>query len=463
VKTIKADLCIIGAGSGGLSLAAGAVQLGRSVVLCEKGEMGGDCLNYGCVPSKALIAAAAHAQAIRKSPGFGVSAGAPQIDYAAVMDHVRAVIAAIAPHDSQERFERLGCTVIRAAAVFTGPKQVRAGDVLIEARRFVIAAGSSPAIPDIPGLGQTPYLTNETIFANRTRPDHLLVIGAGAVGLELAQAHRRLGCRVTIVEAATMLRNEDQEAVAVLRAALEREGVVIRENAAVRGVRASGAGVELAVGDERIAGSHLLVAAGRKPNIDGLDLAKAGVAAGPRGVAADSRLRTANPRIFAIGDAAGGAFTHIAGDHAATLIRSILFKAPAARRDALGPRVVYCDPEIASVGAACGEAGLKAVKWPFSKSDRAAAERDEEGFVKLIADRGGRIRGASIVGRHAGDLIAMASLAVANRLKIGAFTKFIAAYPTRAEALKRAAGLWYAPTLFSDRTKRLIGLLSALD
>jgi pyruvate/2-oxoglutarate dehydrogenase complex dihydrolipoamide dehydrogenase (E3) component len=417
-----------------------------------------------------MIAAAKAAETARRAAEFGVDAGEPQIDFGAVIDHVHSVIAGIAPHDGQERFEKLGVTVIRAAAAFTGPRQVRAGEFLVDAKHFVIATGSSPFVPPIEGIASVPYFTNETIFENRTRPEHLIVIGGGPIGVELAQAHRRLGAAVTIIEAATILGREDPDAVVVVRKALVGEGIAIRENAAVKTLRAGAdGGVEAVLDDGIVAGSHLLVAVGRRPNVDGLDLDKAGVRAGPKGVETDSRLRTSNRRVYAVGDVAGGPqFTHLAGDHASTLIRNILFKFPARRRDALAPRVTYCEPEIASIGLSETEAlqkhaGARAVVWPFAENDRARTEKRTEGFARIVADKGGRIVGATIVGENAGDLIAPAALALANGLRIGAFTKLMSPYPTRGEALKRAAGAWYTASLFSPRTRVLVRLLSMFD
>ncbi|MFN3960953.1 MAG: dihydrolipoyl dehydrogenase family protein [Parvularculaceae bacterium] len=469
-ETINADLCIIGAGSAGLSVAAGAAQLGRKVVLVEKGEMGGDCLNTGCVPSKALIAAAEHAAAIRKSKEFGVHAGEPEVDFAAVMEHVQSVIAAIAPHDSVERFEGLGVRVVRARAEFTGPRTIKAGEHAVTAKHFVIATGSSPSTPPIPGLAETPHFTNETVFANRVSPAHLLVIGGGPIGTELAQAHRRLGAAVTIIEGLAILNREDPEAVEVVRNRLIAEGVALREKAKIARVDGSASGVTVTLdGGETINGSHLLVAAGRRANLDGLGLDTAGVRTEKGKLVLDARLRTTNPRIYAAGDAAGGPqFTHLAGDHASTLIRNILFKTPATRRDALAPRATYCDPEIAGVGLSESEAraadpAMRVIKWATRDNDRAQAERDAEGFIKVFAAKNGRILGATIVGRGAGDLIALWSFAIANRLKIGAMTNYIAAYPTRGEISKRAGGAFFTPALFSDRTRRLVRLLSAFD
>lgn len=469
-RTIKADLCIIGAGSGGLSVAAGAAMLGRKVVLIEKGEMGGDCLNTGCVPSKALIAAGARAQDMREASKFGVGSVEPEIDFNAVMDHVHGVIASIAPIDSQERFEGLGVTVIRDHAAFTGPQEIETGGQKVQAKHFVIATGSTPFVPPIPGLENIPYLTNETLFENRTRPEHLIIIGGGPIGVEMAQAHRRLGAQVTLVEGDKILNREDPELAAVVSARLAREGVSIVENARAEKVAKTDRGVSVSTGAQTIEGSHLLIAVGRKPTVDGLNLEAAGVDYDKSGVKTDNRLRTSNKRIYAIGDVAGGLqFTHVAGYHASILVRNILFKMPAKNNEHLSPRVTYSDPELAQTGLTEREAreqrgdAIKVVRWPFTKNDRAEAERDMEGLVKVVTDKKGRILGAGIVGHGAGDLVQPWTLAISSKLKIRAFTDMIAPYPTRGEANKRAAGDWYSETLFSGRTRKLISLLSLFD
>lgn len=468
-KIINTDLCVIGAGSGGLSVAAGAAQLGRKVVLVEKGEMGGDCLNTGCIPSKALIAAAARAHEMRNAEKFGISNVDPEVDFPAVMDHVNGVIAAIAPIDSQERFEGLGVTVLREHASFTGPRQIKAGPSIVNAKHFVIATGSTPFVPPIDGLSNAPHLTNETIFQNCNLPDHLVVIGGGPIGVELAQAHRRLGAGVTIIEGATILNKDDPELVDVVRNQLTDEGITIIENAMVQSVARAAGGISVKAGGDTINGSHLLVAVGRKATVDGLGLEAASVDYTRKGIAVDKRLRTSNKRIYAIGDVIGGRqFTHVAGYHASIIIRNILFKAPTANRDALAPWVTYADPELAHTGlteeqARAGSSGVKTARWTFEENDRAQAERDTQGLVKVVTDKGGKILGASIVGRHAGDLIQPWTLAIANGLKISAFTSTIAPYPTRGEASKRAAGAWYTPTLFSDQTRKLVSLLSVFD
>jgi pyruvate/2-oxoglutarate dehydrogenase complex dihydrolipoamide dehydrogenase (E3) component len=467
-ELIKADLCIIGAGSGGLSVAAGAAQLGQKVVLIERHKMGGDCLNYGCVPSKSLIAAASHAQAIRRAHEFGVDAGEPKTDFARVMKHVHDVIAAIEPNDSVERFEKLGVRVVKASARFVGPHEVEAGDLRISARYFIIATGSSPLKPPIPGLEQTPYFTNETLFDNTVLPEHLIIIGGGPIGIELAQAHRRLGSRVSVLEAKQILPKDDSDAVAIVRDALTKDGVVVREGASVTAVAKTEGGVSVTIArngqSEVVTGSHLLLAAGRTPNVDGLNLEAAGVKYSRKGIEVDAGLRTANSRVYAIGDVAGGLqFTHVAGYHAGIIIRRLLFKVPA-KADAATPWCTYTDPELAHVGlteASAREKGLKVsiARWPLHDNDRAQAERELQGLAKVVVVNG-RVVGATIVAPHAGDLILPWVMAVGQKMKLSAMAGLVAPYPTLGEISKRAAGSYFTPTLFSGRTRGLIKILS---
>ena len=470
---VRTDMCVIGAGSGGLSVAAAAAQMGARVVLIEKGQMGGDCLNYGCVPSKSLIAAAHAAHAIRTGARFGVNGHEPEVDFLKVRDHVREVIATIAPHDSQGRFEGLGVLVIRAAARFAGPREVQAGDVRIRARRFVIATGSSPAVPSSLGIKDVSFLTNETIFDLDDRPEHLIVVGSGPIGSEFAQAHRRLGARVTVLGRGRLLPKDDPDAVAVVRKQLVEEGVVLHEGAAIDSVMRHGNGVAVAVRyrdgeDETLKGSHLLIAVGRQPNVDGMDLEAADVVYDARGIQVDARLRTTNPRIFAIGDVAGGyQFTHVASYHAGIVIRNALFKLPAKVDYRAVPWVTYTDPELAHVGlseAAAAERGLavKALTWSFAEVDRAQAERETEGFVKIVVDRNGRVLGATIVGPRAGELIQVWILAIQEGIKIGRIAQMIAPYPTLGEISKRVAGSYFTPALFSERTRTVVRFLQRL-
>jgi pyruvate/2-oxoglutarate dehydrogenase complex dihydrolipoamide dehydrogenase (E3) component len=465
MRDMSADIAVIGAGAGGLSVAAGAAQLGRRVVLFELGEMGGDCLNYGCVPSKALLAAAQRAHDLRTASKFGVADAAALVDWEAVKAHIAGVIAIIAPIDSQERFEGLGCTVVRERARFTGPRTLESESVRVRASRIVIAAGGRASPPPIPGLEG--YFTNETIFNAPEFPRHLVILGAGAIGMEMAQGFRRLGADVTVVEAATPLAGFDRDAADLVVAALQAEGVVFHIGA--RAVKAEGATLTLDTG-ETVSGSHILVATGRKANTDGLDLEKGGVAYTGKGVTVDSFLRsTTNRRVWAVGDIAGREqLTHAAGWHASAFVRSALFRAPTRADATLLPACVYVDPEIARIGLSESEARahhgdrVKVSQSPFHENDRAQAERHTAGFARYVIGPGARILGATIVGKGAGDLIATVALAMANRLSLRALTGIAPAYPTRAEIVKRAASAFYAPLVFGAGARRLVSVLSRL-
>jgi pyruvate/2-oxoglutarate dehydrogenase complex dihydrolipoamide dehydrogenase (E3) component len=464
---LRPDLCVIGGGSGGLSVAAGAVQMGASVVLVEGGEMGGDCLNAGCVPSKALLAAAKRARA--PDPAFGLRGPAPEVDFPAVMRHVRDVIGQIAPHDSVERFEGLGVRVIRDWARFVGPDAASAGGFEIRPRRFVIATGSRPAVPPIPGLDGVPYLTNETVFGLRERPHHLIVLGGGPIGIEMALAFRRLGAAVTVVEAARALGREDPEAAALVLARLRAEGATVREGVAAE---AAGPGARLTLADGTVVeGSHLLVAVGRTPALERLNPEAAGVRTDRGGVVVDDGLRSvSNARVYAVGDAAGrGQFTHLAGWHAGLVIRNALFRLPVRAKTAHVPRATYADPELAQVGMTEDEAraahGSRAsvARAEFAENDRARAERAGPGFVKVMVGPRGRILGATVVGPQAGELIQTWALAMSAGLKIGAVAGVVAPYPTLGEANKRAAGQHFAPKLFANPwVARAVRLLAKL-
>ncbi len=467
IKTLHVDLCVIGAGAAGLSVAAGAVQLGWDVALIEKDKMGGDCLNTGCVPSKSLLAAAKAAHTIRTAHKYGITAHEPDIDIRALKQHVDGVIKTIAPHDSEERFEGLGVKVFREQAVFTAKDTIAAGAQAITAKYFVIAAGSRPRIPPIPGLDPARILTNETIFALTEKPAHLIIIGAGPIGMEMAQAHRRLGSKVTVLDAGPLLPRDDPDAAAALRDILREEGVKFHENAAIDRIE-HGKNVAVIAGNTRVEGSHLLIAAGRQAATDGLGLEKAGVQCNEKGIVTGRRLRTTNPRIYAAGDIAGGPqFTHVAGYHAGIIIRNMIFKIPAKTDYSALPRVTYTDPELAQAGLTEKEArekygdSIRISKARFRENDRAQAERQTEGFIKVIT-RGNRIIGATILGPYAGELIGMWSLAIARKMKIAAIAGMIAPYPTYGEIGKRAAGAHFSAALFSGRTRFLTGLLRRL-
>lgn len=467
MERIKTDILVIGAGSGGLSVAAGAVQMGASVVLLEDHKMGGDCLNYGCVPSKALIASGKAAWGQSHASVYGVADVTPQVDYAAAKDHVQGVIAQIEPVDSQERFESLGVRVIRERGRFISKTEVQAGDHVITARRVVIATGSSPFVPPIPGLDSVPYITNETLWSLREQPKHLLVIGGGPIGMEMAQAHRRLGSEVTVIEGAKALGKDDPEMSAVVLEKLRGEGIAIEEDALAAEVRGSDGAIEVEVKDGRVfKGSHLLVAVGRSPNIDDLDLDKAGIKTNRAGITVDSGLRTSSRSVYAIGDVAGGLqFTHVAGYHAGIVIRSAVLGLPAKAKTGHLPWATYTDPELAQVGLTEAQAKkehgpkLEVVRFHYEHNDRALAERKAAGLIKVMVVRG-RAVGVSIAGYQAGELINLWSLVLANNLKMSQVANMVSPYPTIGEVNKRAAGAYFSPRLFeSDMVKRVVGLV----
>lgn len=464
---ITTDICIIGAGSGGLSVAAGAVQMGARVVLVEAGEMGGDCLNAGCVPSKALLAAAKAAHAMRSGAVFGIAPVEPDIDFAAVKDHVARTIATIAPIDSQERFEGLGVHVIRAWGRFLSPTELQAGDHIVTARRFVIATGSRPLVPPIPGVDGVPYLTNETIFALRERPAHLVIIGGGPIGMEMAQAHRRLGCEVTVIEGDKALGREDSDAAAFVLAALRGEGVTVLEGVQVAGLSGQAGAISATLKDgSHVTGSHLLVAAGRQVALDSLNLDAAGVAFTSKGVTVDDRLRSSNRRIFAVGDAAGGLqFTHVAGYHAGIVVRQAVLGLPARATTRHIPHATYTDPELAQVGLTEAEArkahgdALTVARADLHHNDRAQAEAKAHGFIKVMIVAG-RPVGATIAGPQAGELIGLWALALSSRLKMSAIAGMVAPYPTMGEVSKRAASAYFSPKIFDNpMVKRVVRLV----
>ena len=463
------DICVIGAGSGGLSVAAAAAAFGVPVVLIEKGKMGGDCLNYGCVPSKALLAAARHASEPRRATPFGLTLPRAEVDFAKVNAHVRGVIAAIAPNDSKERFTGLGVHVIAGTARFKDARTVAVGDIEIKARRFVIATGSSAAVPPISGLAEAPYLTNETIFELKRCPEHLIIIGGGPIGLELAQAHRRLGAKVTVLEALTPLAKDDPECAAIVLEHLAREGIAIRAGVKVVRVARNGEAVQAVIetsqGEETIEGSDLLIATGRQANAAGLELEAAGIKYEKRGIVVDSGLKTSNKRVYAIGDVAGGLqFTHVANYHAGIVIRNALFRLPTKASDDGIPRVTFTDPELAQVGLTEAQARehhkmIRILRWPYHENDRAQAERETHGHIKVVTAKNGRILGATIVGAHAGELITTWTLALSQGLNIRAMTGIVMPYPTLSEIGKRAAITYFSTSLTSQKVRRLIGFL----
>ncbi|MFK7878081.1 MAG: NAD(P)/FAD-dependent oxidoreductase, partial [Paracoccaceae bacterium] len=395
---------------------------------------------------------------------YGVADVAPSVDYAAAKDHVADVIATIAPVDSVERFEGLGVQVIEEFGRFISPREVQAGDTIIEARRFVVATGSGPLVPPIPGIEDVKVYTNEDIFDLRDRPDHLIVVGGGPIGMEMAQAHVRLGSKVTVIEGAKAFGNDDPDMAAIVLDNLRAEGVEIIEGAQAEKI--SGVGDQITVHTPKgdFTGSHLLMAVGRKVNIDKLDLTTGGIAHDRRGLKVGDDLRsTTNKRVYAAGDVAGGLqFTHVAGYHAGVLIRSLLFGLPSKQKTSHIPWATYTDPELAQVGLTEAQARakygatLEVVRFDFHHNDRLIAERKNKGLIKVMVVRG-RPVGASIAGPTAGELIGMWAMAIANNMKMSAIANTVLPYPTISEVNKRAAGAYFSPRLFeSDRVKSVV-------
>ena len=469
-KTLTPDICVIGAGSGGLSVAAAAAAFGVPVVLIESGKMGGDCLNYGCVPSKAIIAAGKKAHVAQHSEDFGVTLGKPKVSFRKVQQHVSSVIETIAPMDSQERFEAMGVTVLRDRARFTDEKTVVAGDTTIRARRFVVATGSSPFVPPIPGIETVEYFTNETLFDRTTNPGRMIIIGGGPIGMEMAQAHQRLGAKVTVIEGDRVLGKDDPELAAIVTDAIRAEGVTLMEKTKV--VRLEPAGesgvrvhVETAEGTDTVEGDTLLVATGRKANIEDLGLEEAGIEIERRSIKVSEKMRTTNSRVYAIGDVSGSLqFTHMAGYHAGLVIRAILFRLPAKENRHIIPWCTYTEPELAHVGhteeTARKENGkITVLRWPYGENDRAQAERVTTGLIKLVTMKNGKILGATIAGVQAGEMMNFWALAIAQGLKVKDIAGYVAPYPTLSEIGKRAATSYYTPTTRKPLVRRVIDFL----
>jgi pyruvate/2-oxoglutarate dehydrogenase complex dihydrolipoamide dehydrogenase (E3) component len=468
-EQLTPDLCVIGAGAAGLSVAATAAAFGVPVVLIEKGRMGGECLNTACVPSKAMLAAGRRAELFRTSGPFGIKPVRPTVEFDEVSDRIHGVIDAIAPNDSKERFTGLGVRVIEGEARFRDTRTVTVGQFEIKARRFVIATGSVPLVPSsISGLDQTAYLTNETVFETRERPKHLIVIGGGPVGLELAQAFRRLGSEVTVLELAQPLAKEDPECAAIVLDALAREGVTVRSHVKVERVRRLRQRIEVVLAgdmEETIQGTDLLIAVGRRPSIEGLDLDAGRIKHAADGIAVNKNFGTSNKRVYAIGDVIGPPrLTHAANLQAAQLIRHLLFRLPVKVNVDEIPRVTFTDPELAHIGLTDAEARdrhgtICVLRWGYHENDRAQAEHMTRGHIKVVTDKKGLILGATIVGAAAGEQITAWTLAINHRLNIRAFAELVVPYPTYSEIGRRAAISFFTPRLTGFWLRRILGFL----
>lgn len=468
----KRDLVVIGGGTGGLIVTSVAAQLGLKVTMIERREkLGGDCLQTGCVPSKTLIHAAKVASLMRRADEYGLKAVEPEVDLGQVSDHVQSVIDQIQPHDDPERFRGYGGEVVFGHATFTDSHTVEVNGQSIQGRRFVIASGSSPFVPPIPGLDEVPYLTNENIFSLRELPARLIVLGGGAIGIEMAQAYARLGSRVTVVERLPhILPQEDPEISDMLAENLKAEGIDILTGTSAEQVSKTGDVYHMRCsceGEIEIESDALLVAVGRKPNVEGMGLDAAGVAYDNKGIKVDRRLRSTSKHIYACGDVAGPyPFTHMAEYQAGIVISNAIFRFPKKTDYRVVPWVTYSDPELARVGLTEQQArdqGLEVdvLRFSFSDIDRALAEVETAGEMKLIS-RKGKILGATILGPHAGELIHEIVLAMQAGLKIGDISATIHAYPTLAQISRRTVNTYYGEKLFSERTRKVVGWINKL-
>jgi pyruvate/2-oxoglutarate dehydrogenase complex dihydrolipoamide dehydrogenase (E3) component len=446
------NLVVIGAGTAGLVMAAGAAGLGARVALIERHLMGGDCLNYGCVPSKALLRVARGVGEIVRARSMGIAATLEEIDFAAVMERMRRIRAELSSNDSAARFKQLGVDIFFGEARFLDANQIRVGDsATLRFRRAAVASGGRPAPLPIAGLEEAGYLTNQSIFSLTELPRHLAIIGGGAIGCELAQAFTRFGVEVTIVEAtAQILGREDRDAARAVAGALLREGVKIITGATVTWVHRRDSQRLLQYESDgirqEITADHILVGVGRLPELDSLDLAAANIEYGPEGIKVDDHLRTTNRRVYAAGDVCTGLkFTHMADAMARIVIRNALFYGRARTSSLLVPSCIYTDPEIAQVGLTEQEARVRGIPvrsfaQSFEGVDRAVIDSETEGFVKLqVAGNSGRIIGATVVGSHASELISAISMAMHSGIRIGHLTNVIHPYPTRAEVLRKLA------------------------
>jgi len=469
------DLGVLGGGAAGLTAAAGAAQFGAKTILVEKAKkLGGDCLHFGCVPSKTLIRTASVWSLARRAKEFGLpEIELPPVNLATVMDRVRSVIDTIQEHDSPERFCRLGAEIRFGSPRFVDDHTVDLDGALLTARAWIVATGSGPSLPPVEGIESVPYWTNETVFSQKELPGHLVILGGGPIGVEMAQAFRRLGSKVTVVELSDqVLGPEDPDIALILRNRLEAEGVEVLTGTKALKAGAVNSSVLLRVAPAKgegepwsIEGDVLLVAAGRKPNVEGLDLPVAGVTYSPRGIPADARMRTNVPHIFACGDVNGVfPFTHVAGYEAGIALSNAVLRLPRKADYTKVPWCTYTDPEVASIGlnekrAKAAGIEYRTLEAPFREVDRALAEGETEGKIKVLISPSGALLGCQIAGHHAGELLHEWVAAINGGVKLSTLAGAIHAYPTLAEISKKAAGSYYSEKLFSDRTKKILRFL----
>ncbi|MBK7595306.1 MAG: mercuric reductase [Gemmatimonadetes bacterium] len=450
----KYDLVVVGAGTGGLVTAAGAAGLGASVALIEMHQMGGDCLNVGCVPSKGIIAAARAWHGARSAVAFGGPAVSGDGNFGTAMERMRRLRADLSHVDSVPRFAGLGVDVFLGRGQFTAPDRVEVGGAMLRFKRAVIATGARASAPPIPGLAEAGYLTNETIFSLTELPPRLLVLGAGPIGCEMAQSFARFGSQVTVLDRAErILHRDDPDASAVVQRVMIHDGVAFEMGTTIDRVDRQRGEVLVTYSRDgttnTVRGDALLVAVGRAPNVEHVGLDLANVAYGPAGVTVDDRLRTTNRRVFAVGDVCSRLqFTHSADFQARLVIANALFFGRGRNSNLVIPWCTYTSPEVAHVGITPDQAAgegveLDTVTVPFDDVDRAVLEGETEGFLRIHLQKGSdRILGVTIVDAHAGDLLGEAAVAVTRKLRLGTIGQVIYPYPTKAEAFRKASDQW---------------------
>lgn len=461
------DLVIIGAGSGGLTAAGFAAQLGASVALVEKNRVGGDCTWTGCVPSKALLKAAKIAHEARNAAHYGIFVDPPKTDMARVRDYVHGAIHDVYQFETPQELEREGIEVILAPASFIDPQSIRAGERVLKAKNFLITTGAHPFIPPVDGLSDVPYITYENIFDIDELPESIIVVGAGPIGMEMAQAFQRLGSQVTVV-GERLLPKEEIEVQTVMSRVFEREGMKFVWGRATA-ARMEGGDAVIVTETGEVRGKLLLVAAGRRPTVAGLDLEKAGVRLSEKGIVVDEQLRTSVKHIYAAGDVTGGhQFTHFAGWQAFQAVRNALLVGSSSGFTDIVPWVTFTDPEVAHVGMTEPQARAKfgdsvqVNRWEMSRADRAVCENDTDGFIKVTSKRDGTLLGATIVAGRAGEAITEFIIALKYGLKITDLAGAIHAYPTYSTAVQQLAADAAIENLLSSTTGRIIRGLSKI-
>lgn len=460
------DIAVIGGGAAGLVVASVAAQLGLNVALVEKQkQLGGDCLHYGCVPSKSLLRSAHVAHIVRNADHYGIRVTQAVTDMQQVNASIQKAVEQIQQHDSHERFRELGCDIYTGSARFVNAHNIQVGDAVLNAKRFVVATGSTAWVPDIEGIESTSYLTNENMFNLEVLPEHLLILGAGPVGVEMAQAFARLGSRVTLIEQAErILPQFDRDISRVLKQQFLADGINIVHGTAVR-VQQYDDSREVVLDDgRRFSGDQLLVAIGRRPVVNGLGLDKAGVDFGGHGIKVNTRMQTSRRHIYACGDVTGlMPFTHVAEQQAGVVIANAIFRIPKKMDYRVIPAVVYTEPECAQVGMGMEEAeqnsSVRVIQFNMRQLDRAITDNTAVGLIKLIV-RKGRIAGAHAIGHHAGEIIHELALAIQENMKLSKITGLVHAYPSYSQLNRRAAGQYYRDSLFSPFTKKLVRVLS---